>query len=928
MDSSIRIPLVTPITTRNFSLNQDAKMVNCIAEKVGQDQYAAVKRSGLSQLFQGRVGCGQGLYNFSNTLYSVSGDYLNINSTFSTTFVQTTAAAGWAPRKGLFGAGFNGNLWSMGGVNGTTYSNEVWKTADGISWSQLPNAPWSARAYANSIVFGGLLWVMGGIGAGNTYASDVWSTADGLTWVRQSAAAWPGRANFGLTIFNSKLWVAGGQGNGAIDNGNTFQDVWSSSDGITWASSTLSAPWAGRSRLVFAGFNNKLIVAAGYLSNFVGAGGDQWSSADGVSWTRDSSNPFAQAATGVYKQAALTSLGSNLNGNAVPSLTGGGGAGAVALSATSGVEEDGADDLDFLLNTTITTAGTGYTSAPAINYANSAGLTPSGYTFLNANGVAGDKRGMSVVVNNILYFFTFLNNGAVSNEIWQTLDGVTWTLFQANPAYGARDSFAFFFGSFWVLSGINAASTYLSDVWKGAVNSGTSLPLTPTITCLPFSFSQTSATVTNPLLFFKSNKDAYTYNPNLATLTKVTSPNYPATTVPGIVYLDTYFFVMDAAGKIWNSAINDPTTWTALGTIPMQGEPNGGVAIGKVGQYLVALGVWSTQFFYDNAVAAPASPLAVNPTLDNLTGCASGDSVVAAQSTLIWLGQNRQDGRGIFMLQGYVPTRVSTTFIDRLLEDDNLTSVRAYSTSIGGHACYVLTLGNSNITLVYDFTTQNWTVFTSLVPSVGVSITSLTSSVYGQVTAIAANHGLTDGDPVVIIGASIAGYNGSYNVNVVDGNTFTYFIPAGLASASGATVTGFSQGHFTCTSAASLNGEYYLQHETNGILYLFDLLNFDDAGYPINVSVTTQNWDGNTVHFKTFPDISLLADNSNSNCLIRHTNDDYATFSPFRFINMGLTRKHITRNGRMRRRAWEIRHTSSTAFRAFALELQPEAGDW
>lgn len=926
----IKVQLVTPVTTRGFDVNKDAKMVNCLAEQTSAEKYAGVKRSGLSQLFQGVVGCGQGLYNFLEVLYSISGDTLNINNTFTSTFVQTTAAAGWSTRKGMAGAGFNGFLWATGGLNsdGTTYNADVWQSADGSTWALSSPPPWAARAYHQSIVFAGQLWIMGGIGTGGTFLKDVWSTPDGLTWTQRNTSAWPARANFGVTIFNSKLWVAGGQASGTLDNGNTLSDVWSSIDGITWSQAVAQAPWVGRSRFGFSGFNNKLRVLGGYLGNMNGAAGDLWSSADGITWTRDSSNPFSQAATGLFKLAAMTSLGYNFGPPPNATLTGGAGTGAVAQVFIPGAEEDDSDDFDGPMNVAITTAGTGYTSAPSLSFVLGGGIPPSGYTFLAANGVAGDKRGMMVIAGSTLYYFTFMNNGSPSSEIWQSADGVTWTIYQASPAYSARDSFVFFFGSFWILSGVNAASTYLSDVWKGGFSSGSSIALSPTTTCLPFSFSQTSSTLTHPLLFFKTNTDAYTYNADLATLIKVTNANYPAITVPGIVYLDTFFFVMDAKGRIYNSAINDPTVWTALGFIPLQGEPNGGMAIGKVGQYLVAFGVWSTQFFYDNQVAAPASPLAVNSTLDSLTGCASGDSVVQMQGTIVWLGQNRSEGRGIFMIQNLAPVRISTPFIDRLLEDDNLSGVRAFVTGDIGHPLYVLTLINTSITLVYDFKMQAWYLFTSRIARPATIITSLTSSTYGLVTAISANHGNFDGDPVQVSGSTIAGYNGNFNVNVVDANTFTYMIPAGLASASGASAMGYNEQYFIGRGAASKAGEYYIQHETNGIVYLFDQLNYDDAGIPIDVRIRTTPWNGGTPHYKTIVDTDLLADNNASSCLLRYTNDDYATYSSYRSISMALSRKHLSRSGRTRVRAWELRHTAITPFRAFELMITPEPGDF
>ena len=51
----------------------------------------------------------------------------------------------------------------------------------------------------------------------------------------------------------------------------------------------------------------------------------------------------------------------------------------------------------------------------------------------------------------------------------------------------------------------------------------------------------------------------------------------------GIVYLDSYFFVMDTNAVIYNSALNDPTTWDALDIITAEKEP-GRRGAGKVAE--------------------------------------------------------------------------------------------------------------------------------------------------------------------------------------------------------------------------------------------------------------------------------------------------------------------------------------------------------
>ena len=486
----------------------------------------------------------------------------------------------------------------------------------------------------------------------------------------------------------------------------------------------------------------------------------------------------------------------------------------------------------------------------------------------------------------------------------------------------------FVLGSLWVLSG-QSSGGFFSDVWKSAVSSSSSTPLSPTTPCLPFSFSQTASTITHPLLFFKTNVDAYTWNADLSLLTKVSNVNYPATTVPGIAYLDGTFYVMDPQGRIWNSAFQDPLTWTALGVIPMQSEPNGGVALARVANYVVALGVWSMQFFFDGAVAAPASPLTVNDTLTSLTGCAAGDSVVEMQGSFVWIGQNKKEGRGVYALSNLTPMRISDPFIDRILEADTLTNIRAFVTGSKGHSFYVLTLINSGITLVYDFLLKAWGVWTSRTPGASTNVTSLTTNPYGQVTARAVSHGFLDGDSVTISGATVTGYNGTFNISLIDVNTFSYLVPTTLSPNPGiASAIGSIEQYFIGRGAASQGGKYFIQDELNGIVYQFSPGTYVDNGNPVDVRVISELWDGGTMHYKTFPNTTLVGDINQGSCLLRYTNDDYNTYSLYRIINMRFVRQHLTRNGRGRRRAWQVRHTEPTPFRVFYLEFSPEGGEY
>ncbi len=212
-------------------------------------------------------------------------------------------------------------------------------------------------------------------------------------------------------------------------------------------------------------------------------------------------------------------------------------------------------------------------------------------------------------------------------------------------------------------------------------------------------------------LVFKNNTKLYYVNTS-GTVTQVTDPDYPATTVPGIVYMDGYFFVMTPDAKIYNSNLEDPTNWNPLNFLTAEIEPDGGVFLAKHLNYIVAFGQWTTEFFFDNANPV-GSPLASYSSAFLKLGCASAGSVATTDSTIVWMSQTQEKGREIHMLNGFQPVKISNQFVDRILNADDLATVYSFAFKVNGHYFYAITLKSSNITLVYDFYTQHWHQWTS-----------------------------------------------------------------------------------------------------------------------------------------------------------------------------------------------------------------------
>lgn len=216
------------------------------------------------------------------------------------------------------------------------------------------------------------------------------------------------------------------------------------------------------------------------------------------------------------------------------------------------------------------------------------------------------------------------------------------------------------------------------------------------------------------LLIIQDGDDIWTINAS-DTITEQTDADIPSNQVPGIVHMDTYIFVMNSDGEIYNSDVDDVTSWTSSNFITSKIEPDDGVALTKWQNYVVAFGEWSMEFFYD-AENASGSPLSIAQGTTTDTGCAAGDTVWSDEDIIIWVGQTRRGGKKVVAFSGSEPLELSTPPITRILEQEetNLDTAFAYGFRFGGHLWYVLTLDTTQqITLVCDVENRLWYEWTS-----------------------------------------------------------------------------------------------------------------------------------------------------------------------------------------------------------------------
>jgi hypothetical protein len=529
---------------------------------------------------------------------------------------------------------------------------------------------------------------------------------------------------------------------------------------------------------------------------------------------------------------------------------------------------------------------------------------------------------MGVLAGTLIVAGGFSNGATNTSDVWYSTDnGATWTeLTSAAPdtntvAWGAVLGTKFVFGSGaneWYIG--EGSETYESTSLGAVVGGGTSA-----------SFAASGSTV-----FVKTENAAYTWNGSA--LTRVTDAQYPANTVRGAPYLNGIFYVMDADGTIWGSAEDDATSWAADNFVTAEFEPDGGVCLAKLVSNIVALGTYTTEMFFDagNTTGSALSPVQSDPLL---IGCAHANTVAQTESFLTWVAQQKAQGttfhrgRFVVVMSGPAYKRISTPDVERILDADAFDDVYGEIITVSGHMFYVLTMVASAITIVYDFKEGLWYEWKKGTAGTSITITALTQS-GGTATATATAHGLSDGDQVTVSGANQAGYNLTVNVTRTDADTFTYPVAAATVSpATGSPVAAnWTQGVLDVSGSCNFAGNQAIQLRSTGAVYVFDPDDTDDGGVPIDFQCITENQDGGNNLQKFMSRLELVGDKVSSTALVRYSDDDYASWSTYRRMDMSLPRVGVNRLGDFHRRAIQIRHTLSAKARVEALEADVEQG--
>lgn len=342
----------------------------------------------------------------------------------------------------------------------------------------------------------------------------------------------------------------------------------------------------------------------------------------------------------------------------------------------------------------------------------------------------------------------------------------------------------------------------------------------------------------------------------------ITPPAGIADVVKGLASLDSTIYCMDNLAFIWGSNLNDPTTWNALNNIPASGIPGAGIAIARHQSYIVAFKTRSVEFFYD-AQNPVGSPLLAVPNSIIRWGCFSGESVQDIEGELFWVAQSDQASVFVARLSNGHPKKISTPGVDRLLDDVTGSTVPAFSS---------FAFKDSGHTF-YGFTAQ--AINLTLVYDIGQDIWYVWTDTNGNFWP--------------------------WFSTVTGPDSTVYVQPQGL------------------TTNAIASALYTLDEE-----FVTDNNSITNSLIPVDIY--TANWDGGTRRKKTLMRMDFLADQGPGVLQVRSTEDDFQTYSQWRYVDLNQKRPTLTNCGTFRRRAWHMHYASPHRLRMEAVELDALQG--
>lgn len=170
--------------------------------------------------------------------------------------------------------------------------------------------------------------------------------------------------------------------------------------------------------------------------------------------------------------------------------------------------------------------------------------------------------------------------------------------------------------------------------------------------------------------------------------------------------VDNYFVYNRPSSQQW-AATNPLSPITpALSFSSKDGSPDDLVSIIVDHREVYCLGEASSEVWVD--VGTFPFPFQRIPGTSTQHGIAAKFSMSRLGNSFAYVSRNNRGEAQIMMMNGYVPTRISTHAVEQTLLNKNIDNAIAWTYQQEGHECYVVSFPTLDLTWVYDVSTSMW----------------------------------------------------------------------------------------------------------------------------------------------------------------------------------------------------------------------------
>ncbi|MDR2490786.1 MAG: hypothetical protein LBD20_05235, partial [Spirochaetaceae bacterium] len=193
----------------------------------------------------------------------------------------------------------NNKLWTVGGltVNGGYFdsSRAVFSSTNGSVWTQASAVSGLTDGISRhtALSFDNAAWVIGGqttSGMDNLQTTNkVWKSTDGANWTSYTPNGLSARAGAAGVVYNGYMWITGGCMTGGMQE---YRDVLRSTNGTSWTTVTSAPAWVKRNSHSLAANTTGMYLIGGNGGPDGSFLNDVWFSTNGAAWTEKTNAPF------------------------------------------------------------------------------------------------------------------------------------------------------------------------------------------------------------------------------------------------------------------------------------------------------------------------------------------------------------------------------------------------------------------------------------------------------------------------------------------------------------------------------------------------------------------------------------------------------------------------------------------------------------